>query len=202
MGCTPHPRFIAVPDVCTGPCRGEMYHGTLQRLQRPTRRRVPSCTDEGELALPTDYVTGQACSFPPSGSRVHRRYFLPHLALAALLPISLKRFLDRDFARAGPPLRPPKRPRATACGFFAGSAGSDSDKGFNSSPWPGNPSRSSLAKRLERSGFFERSGIVKPYHPCSIYPSPVTRSDGQRRPVRTSPRHRCCESHGNRDRKP
>lgn len=45
--------------------------------------------------------------------------YLFHLALAALLAI-LARCREESFlALAGPPFRPPRRPRATAAGFFS-----------------------------------------------------------------------------------
>ena len=46
-------------------------------------------------------------------------YFF-HLACAAFFPASLNFFLPSFFARAGPPFKPPLRPRATAAGSFAG----------------------------------------------------------------------------------
>jgi ferric-dicitrate binding protein FerR (iron transport regulator) len=46
-----------------------------------------------------------------------------HRAFAALAAI-WERFLGASLAAlAAPPLRPPRRPRATACGFLVGSIG-------------------------------------------------------------------------------
>jgi hypothetical protein len=41
-----------------------------------------------------------------------------HLALTAFLPCSLNFFFDSFLALAGPPFKPPRRPSATAAGFF------------------------------------------------------------------------------------
>jgi hypothetical protein len=50
--------------------------------------------------------------------------FLFHLACAALLAICFRLAADRLAALAGPPLRPPRCPKATAAGFFSGAGSS------------------------------------------------------------------------------
>ncbi len=45
-------------------------------------------------------------------------FFFRHLALAAFRAASLRSLFVRDFARAFPPFRPPRRPRETAAGFL------------------------------------------------------------------------------------
>ena len=53
-------------------------------------------------------------------------YFFAHLVLAALRAIAARLEAVRDLALAAPPLRPPKRPSATAAGFLPFSEGADS----------------------------------------------------------------------------
>lgn len=50
-------------------------------------------------------------------------YFFPHRFAAAFAAICDRFFGDSAAARAAPPFSPPRRPRATACGFFVGSTG-------------------------------------------------------------------------------
>jgi len=66
---------------------------------------------------------------PPDGryylkaySTFFSAFFLPQRAAAALLAIFLRLLGDRASALAFPPLRPPRRPRATAAGFLPASS--------------------------------------------------------------------------------
>src|SRR5205814_10606401 len=87
-------------------------------------------------------------------------YFFPHLVFAAFAAI-WERFLGlRAAARAAPPLSPPKRPRATAFGFFCGSMGF-SLRGSYFGTWPGASWIIRYASWFESRGrFVERSGIM------------------------------------------
>src|ERR1017187_3674402 len=58
------------------------------------------------------------------GNKVPFSHFFPHRAFAAFAAIWERLRGPRAAARAVPPLRPPRRPRATACGFLDGSIGS------------------------------------------------------------------------------
>ena len=64
-------------------------------------------------------------------------YFFPHLALAALAAIWERFFGVNLAALAVPPLKPPKRPNATACGFLEGSTtGGVTSLGSYFGTWP------------------------------------------------------------------
>jgi hypothetical protein len=81
-----------------------------------------------------------------------RRYDLCQRTLAAFLAISARFFAVNDCALAGPPLSPPRRPRATAAGFFCGA----------SSPALVTASITDFAIWLK--SLLVRLGIVKLYH--------------------------------------
>src|SRR5438445_9171284 len=78
-----------------------------------------------------------------------------HLADAAFFAMADRFFLDSDAARALPPFRPPRRPRATAAGFFSGSAAFGS-----AGPSPVTWSRMLRASWLTSLGLLERLGML------------------------------------------
>jgi hypothetical protein len=80
------------------------------------------------------------------------RYGLCQRTLAAFFAISARFFAVKEFALAGPPLSPPRRPSATAAGFFSGI----------SSPALVTASITDLAIWLK--SLLVRLGIVKLYH--------------------------------------
>lgn len=87
-----------------------------------------------------------------------------HRALAALAAI-WDRFRGLSMAAlAAPPLRPPRRPRATAWGFLVGSTGFSS-LGLNLGAWPVDSSMIWYASWFGSLGrFFDRSGIPQVWH--------------------------------------
>jgi hypothetical protein len=85
-------------------------------------------------------------------------YDLCQRALAAFLAISARFFEVRAFALAGPPLSPPRRPKATAAGFFLGV----------SSPALVTASITDLAISLK--SLLVRLGIRKLYHESAQCP--------------------------------
>ncbi len=82
--------------------------------------------------------------------------FFPQRALAAFAAIWERFFGPREAARAAPPFSPPKRPRATAAGFFFFTSG-----GFVAGTWPVDSSMIRYASSFgSRGRVFERSGMM------------------------------------------
>ena len=83
-------------------------------------------------------------------------FFLPQRVLAAFAAIAERFFGVRAAARAAPPFNPPKRPRATAAGFFFFISG-----GSVFGAWPVDSSMTWKASAFgSRGRVFERSGIA------------------------------------------
>jgi hypothetical protein len=83
-------------------------------------------------------------------------YFLPQRASAALFAILFRALGESAFARAFPPLSPPRRPRLTAAGSLPCSSG----VGARSSVSPVAMSAMNFASWLTSRGRFLRLGIA------------------------------------------
>ena len=72
---------------------------------------------QGAWGCPDGLCSGHPSPEPRVPSPDARQSRLPQRARAAALAMARRRLALRAAARAGPPLRPPRRPRAAACGF-------------------------------------------------------------------------------------
>ena len=88
-------------------------------------------------------------------------FFFPHRAFAAFAAIRERVRLGSFLALAMPPLRPPSRPSATACGFLDGSAGFSAEAGSNLGASPMDSRNIWCARELgSRGRFVQRSGMA------------------------------------------
>src|SRR6266496_2516539 len=116
-------QFLLCPSEC-----GQVAQSSTELHPSPLVRlclRVCSCNIRS-MDIPDAFRCPRKSSFACPNSY---ETYLFQRALAALRAIAMRCFSDSLVARAFPPLRPPRRPRATAAGFLDASFA-----GFSDSP--------------------------------------------------------------------
>ena len=122
------------------------------RVLRCCRKRLKVMSDPGQFLMDLRHHFIQLLVVHWSSFQD----FLPQRLLAALAAICERFFGDRAAARAAPPFNPPRRPSATASGFFGLIAGGSV---LGASPMDSRNTR--WASWLgSRGRVFERSGIT------------------------------------------